>query len=256
MTDTVISTELSEEDLPRGAAAIFGPTLNAMFAPTKAFEVIAQRPVLACWPVLWVTALMVMLGAMNFEITRLVMRVGMIEAMAQRGQDVDADQIRTVIETMDRWAPVTVLGLNVFIILSVGAFAALIWMGASLMGGSTQFSRSFAVASVASVVHPLLATAFVTLVWRVDPPQIRRVADFMQSTPSLGLALLLDSVELSPAMAQVVAHVDVFNLWWMVVVVIGSERLLRLKRGAATMLAVTLWILSTALVGLWTNLGS
>ena len=57
-------------------------------------------------------------------------------------------------------------------------------------------------------------------------------------------------------MAQVVAHVDVFNLWWMVVVVIGSERLLRLKRGAATMLAVTLWILSTALVGLWTNLGS
>ncbi len=251
MTDTVDSTELG-----RGAAAVFSPTLNAIFAPTKAFEALAQRPLLACWPILWVTVLMMALGAVNLDITRQIMWVGMIEGMAQQGQKIDVEQVRTIVETMDKWAPVWATAFNLLFILAAGAFAALIWIAASMMGGSTKFSHSFAVASVASVIHPLLATAFVTLVWRLDPPEIRRTADFVQSMPSLGLSLLLDTTELSPAMAQVAARVDVFNFWWMAVVVIGGEQLLGLKRGSAMTLAIVLWGLSLVLVAFWTSLGS
>ena len=74
--------------------------------------------------------------------------------------------------------------------------------------------------------------------------------------PSLGLSLLLDTTELSPAMAQVAARVDVFNFWWMAVVVIGGEQLLGLKRGSAMTLAIVLWGLSLVLVAFWTSLGS
>ena len=106
MTDTVDSTELG-----RGAAAIFSPTLNAIFAPTKAFEALAQRPLLACWPILWVTVLMMALGAVNLDITRQIMR-GMIEGMAQQGQKIDVEQVRTIVETMDKWAPVWATAFN------------------------------------------------------------------------------------------------------------------------------------------------
>ena len=256
MTGRVDSTERSDAEPARGLTAVFGPTLNAIFAPTEAFGALAERPLLACWPLLWLTVLMMLLGVVNFEITRQIMRVEMIEAMAQQGQQIEAEQLRTMIETMDRWAPVWAVGFNLFIILAVGAFAALIWIGASIMGGPAKFSHSFSVASIGAVIHPLLATAFVTLVWRLDPPEIRRVADFVQSTPSLGLSLLLDTTELSPAMAQVLARIDVFNFWWMAVVVIGGEQLLGLKRGSAMTLAITLWGLSMALTAFWTNLGS
>ena len=252
MTDTVGSTEFPEVGPLRGVTAVIGPTLNAIFAPTKAFEALAQRPVLACWPIIWVTALMMVLGVVNFEITRQIWRVATIEAMAQRGQNINAEQIRTMLEMMDRWAPVSVFALNLSIILTVGVFAVFIWMGTSIMGGSTQFSLSFVVASIAAVIHPLLTTAFVTLVWCLDPPQIRRVADFMQSTPTLGLGLLF-SRELHPSLAQVVLRVDVFNVWWMALVVIGGERLLSLKRGSAMMLSIALWGLSMVLIGFWTS---
>ena len=254
--DSMDAPDIPAADVPRGVAAVFGPTLNAIFAPAKAFDVLAQRPVLAWWPILWVTVLMMMLGALNLDITRQIMRVGMLEGMAQQGQQIDAEQVRSMIETMDQWAPAWAVGFNLFILIAVGVFAALIWVGASIMGGSTRFSNSIAVASVGAMVHPLLATAFVSLVWRLDPPEIRRMADFVQSTPSLGIGLLFGSTELSPAMAQVVARVDVFNFWWMAIVVIGSERLLGLKRGGAMTLAVTLWALSMGLVAFWTSLSS
>lgn len=256
MTDNDGSSALSEADARRGAAAIFGPTLNAIFAPTQAFEALARRPLLACWPIFWVTVAMMLLGAANLDITRQIMRVGVIESMAQQGQQVDTEQIRTIIETMDKWAPVWAIGFNLFAVLAVVVTAGLIWIGASTMGGVPQFSHSFAVASVGSVVHPGLAIAFVTLVWRLDPPDIRRMADFIQSTPSLGLSLFVGGIELSPAMAQVVARVDVFNFWWMAVIVIGCETLLGLKRGAAMTLAIALWVLSMVLTALWTSLGS
>jgi len=256
MTDGVGSPELSEADVPRGVAAIFGPTLNAVLAPTQAFEVLGRHPLLAGWPIFWMIVVMMLLGAVNLDITRQIMRVGVVEGMAGQGQQVDAEQVRTIIDTMDKWAPAWAVGFNLFALLSVVVLAGLIWIGASTMGGVTKFSHSFAVASIGAVIHPLLATAFVTLVWRLEPPEIRRVADFVRSMPSLGLGLFTGDIELSPAMAQVVARVDVFNFWWMAVIVIGCERLLGLKRGAAMAMAIALWVLSTGLMAFWASLGS
>lgn len=241
---------------PTGAAAVFGPTVNAVLAPARAFEALDARPVLAVWPLVWTALGMVLLGIWNLEITRQIMRVAMIQGTMQRGQDMDPEQMRQMVEGMDRFAPAWAIGGNLFIMLTVLVIAVVLWMGASLLGGRTNFARSLGVASVGAVVHPLLATIFVSVMWKLDPPEIRRMEDMFESLPSLGLDLLVRGGDTSPFVRVLLTRADLFNLWWVVLVVIGAQKLLGLKRGAAIGLAGGLWLFTALLAAFWTSMGS
>lgn len=241
---------------PRGAAAVFGPTVNAIFAPGKAFEALDARPILAIWPVIWVTVALGALSFVNLEITKQFMRIGMIQGMAQQGREVDADQMRTMLEAMDTWAPVWGAALNLFLLLAIALIALLVWVGAGISGGNTRFMRSFGVASIAAVAHPLLATVFVTFMWQLNPPEVRRIEDIAAAAPTLGLGLVTAGMELSPILQQIVLRVDLFNVWWIVLVVMGAQSLLGLKRGAAIGVGFGIWLLTTLLAAFWASLGS
>lgn len=241
---------------PTGMAAVFGPTANAILAPGRAYEALDARPLLALWPLLWTTLGMVLLGLWNLEITRQIMRVAMLQGMVGQGQDPDPEQMRQMIEGMDRFAPAWAVGGNLFIILAVLVIAVLVWMGSSVLGGRTNFARSLGVTAIASVVHPLLATTFVSVMWKLDPPEIRRMEDMFESLPSLGLDLLVRGGDTSLFVRTLLARVDLFNLWWLALVAIGCERLLGLKRGAAVGLAGTIWLLSALLAAFWASMGS
>ena len=58
------------QERPSGASAIFGPTVNAIFAPAKAFETLDARPILGIWPIVWVTVAMILFGVLNLSITQ------------------------------------------------------------------------------------------------------------------------------------------------------------------------------------------
>lgn len=248
--------EIPTPEVPRGAAAVFGPTIDAVLAPARAFATLDARPMLAVWPLLWTVAGMVLLGVWNLGVTRQIMRVAMVQGMMRQGQQPDPEQLGRTLETMDRFAPAWAIGGNLFIVLAVLAIAVLIWMGASLLGGRTNFARSLGVASVAAVVHPLIATSFVSVMWKLDPPQISRMEDLFDSLPSLGLDLLVRGGETSTFVRTLLARVDLFNVWWMVLITIGGQRLLGLRKGAAAGLAVVLWALSAVLSAFWAGFGS
>lgn len=242
-------------ETPSGLAAVFGPTVNAVVAPARAFEALDARPMLTLWPLLWTTLGMMLLGIWNLGVTRQIMRVAMVQGMAQRSQQTDPEQMRQMLERMDRFAPAWAIGGNLLVIIGIVLIAALLWMGSSVLGGRTTFSRSVGVASVGGVVHPLLAMTFVSVMWKLDPPEIRRMQDMYESLPSLGLDLLVRGSDASPFVRTFLSRIDLFNLWWVALVAIGGQKLLGLKKGAAVGLAIGIWLLTAAVSAFWTTLG-
>lgn len=241
---------------PTGAAAVFGPTVNAIFAPGRAFEALDARPLLAIWPLVWTAVGMVLLAFWNLELTRQVTRVAMVQGMMERGGDANPEQMRQMIEGFDRFAPFVAIGQNLAIVLVVVIIGALFWMGASLAGGRTSFGRSLGVASVGAIIHPLLATTFVSVMWKLNPPEIRRMEDMFDALPSLGLDLLVRGGETSAFVRVLLARVDLFNAWWVVVVVLGAEKLLGLKRGAAVGLALGVWLVTSLISASFASMGA
>ncbi len=239
---------------PRGTGAIFGPTLNAVIAPEKAFSALDARPVLAIWPMIWTVVGMMGLAFWNLEITRQMMRIGAVEGMMRQGGQPDPEQLSRTIDMMDRFAPFWAVGGNLFILIMIALIAVVFWIGSSLLGGRTNFGRSLGVASVGAVIHPLLSTSFVSLMWKLDPPEIRRMRDFLESMPSLGLDMLFRNSELSLFVHTLLARVDLFNIWWVVVVSVGGQKLLGLKRGAAVGLAVTIWAATACIAAFWAGM--
>lgn len=234
---------------------VFGPTVDAVIAPGRAFDSLEDRPRRALWPLVWVLAGMVFLGLWTLDTTRQIMRAGMVEGMSRQGQQPDPEQFRGMLETMDRFAYLWAIGGSLFVVVTILFVAAALWMGAALLGGRTDFGRSFAVASVSAVIHPFLHTAFVSLVWTLEPPEIRRLEDFAAARPSLGLDLLVGGDPTS-FLQVLLSRVDLFNLWWVVVAVIGAERMLGLKRAGAVSLAVVIWLVSAVMAAAWAGFGS
>ena len=179
-----------EEEGPRGAAAIFGPTINAILAPQAAFDALLARPVLAVWPFVWVTLSAVALGVLNTDVMRQIFRISMIEGMQRGGQELDREQLRPMLEGIDKYVWIFAPAQNLFLLLFVVVVAAVFfWIAASLAGGSTRFSRAFGVAAIGAVISPLLVLGFVTLMWQMDPPVFRRMSEFAAATPTLSLSL-------------------------------------------------------------------
>jgi len=245
MNDTLAPEESYEEEGPTGAAAIFGPTLNAIFAPQAAFEALLARPVLAIWPAIWVTLSAVALGILNTDVTRQIFRISMIEGMQRRGQEIDPEQLRPMLEGIDKWIPLVAPAQNLFLLLIVVVVAVFFWIAASLAGGSTRFSRAFGVAAIGAVISPLLVVAFVTLMWQLDPPEFRRMAEFARATPTLGLGLFFADAEVSLFVRTLLGAVSVFNAWWIYVSAIGCRTLLEIKSAAAWGVPVGIWLLTT-----------
>jgi hypothetical protein len=232
-------------DGPRGAAAVFGPTVNAVMAPQAAFEALLARPVLAIWPLIWVSLGAVVMGVINSDITRQTFRIGMIEGMQRQGQELDPEQLRPMLEGIDRWAPILAPVNNLFLVVFVVLMAVFFWIASSLSGGSTRFAKAFGVAAIGAVITPLLLLGFMTMMWQIDPPEFRRIAEFTRATPTLSLALIFVGDETSVAMTTILQSVSLFNVWWIYVTSVGCRVLLEIKSGAAWGVPIVLWALMT-----------
>jgi hypothetical protein len=132
---------------------------------------------------------------------------------------------------------------NLFLVVFVVVVAALFWMASSLSGGSTSFVKAFGVAAIGSVITPLLLLGFMTLMWQIDPPEFRRIAEFQRATPNLSLALIFGGEEASTFVTTLLQSVSLFNVWWIYVTAIGCRTLLEIKSGAAWGAPIVIWLI-------------
>ena len=72
----------------RGMNAVFGPTLNAIFAPSQSFATLKEKPLQALWVVLWVMVLTAVASVLSLDVTRQFMRIGFVERLSRGDQQM------------------------------------------------------------------------------------------------------------------------------------------------------------------------
>jgi hypothetical protein len=75
-----------------------------------------------------------------------------------------------------------------------------------------------------------------------DPQSIRSFSD-----AALGAARFVDPVSTSPALMALLANVDAFNIWQLVIMAVGISVVGRVERSAGFVGAIVAWGLGVAL---------
>ncbi len=244
-------------DAPQGAAAMVGPFFNAILAPAQTFKAIDARPALAWWIVAWIAVLSTILAVINLPITRRVMVAATRAQLLASGQEVSPEQLQQMASTMSTFGTVAAYASSVFVVLMIALTALVLWVLAAIMGGKgATFARAFGVAAAAAVIRPFLYSIYVTIILNLNPPEIRRPQDASTMTPTLGLDLLLAGPDTPVWLTVIYQRIDLFNLWWMALIVIGSMAVLKLSKGQGIAAAVVLWLLGTLFAVAGAVLGS
>jgi len=231
-----------EAEGPSGMAAFVGPTINAIVAPAKCWQVLDAKPKLAIWIFVWVALVSTILGIWNLPITLQATEATMQYTMRAQGQEITPEVLSWTLWSVKLMAYV---GTPIIIFIMMLFLSLLIWLGASVMGGSGRFSRSFGLAAAGAVIHPVMYSIYASIILHMNPPEIRRPQDMAQMAPTVGLDLLFANEDTPIWLATLLTRIDLFNLWWIVLVVGGAQVLLRLKKGSAITMAVGIWALTT-----------
>jgi hypothetical protein len=218
----------------------FGRVLGVLIAPEKTFRSIAERPT---WAVPLI--LLVVLGAgvgwivgqrMDFEQT-------IRQEMADRGEKMSDDQIQKTVEMTEKfgWVFTTApAALSPVIYLLIG----LIFMVALRLAGSEiGFAQSFSVTLYAMmpwVIHGLLSLPLILRLDTIDP-----------ATMQQGGVLTSNLAALAPegsgkVLMALLASIDLFSLWTLVLLIIGFRVVGRVSTTAAAGVSITLWLLYLA----------
>lgn len=235
-----------ESEAPRGVAAVFGPFFNAILAPSQTWGALDARPALSGWIALWIAVFTTVLAVINLPITQQVMAQSMRAQMRAQAQEMSAEQLRQMTDNMMFFGSIFAYASALFLLVVIALIALLLWVLAAVMGGKgASYGRAFGVAAAAGVIHPTLYSIYASIILHLNPPEIRRIEDASTMAPTLGLDLLLAGPD-TPAWLEVLyQRIDVFNLWWALLVVGGSMAVLKLKKGPAIVAAFLIWLLFT-----------
>jgi len=231
-----------QAEAPSGAAAFLAPFFNAILAPAQTWQALDANPKLSIWIVVWIMVLSTVMAVINLPITQQIMVQSTQAAMRAQGSQLSPEQMQQQAQTMMTFGTIAAYASSLFIVVGIAIIALMLWVLAAIMGGKgASFGRSFGVASGAAVVHPLLYSVYASVIMNMNPPEIRRIQDASTVAPTLGLDLILAGPD-TPAWLEVLfQRIDLFSLWWAVLVVGGSMALLKLKKGQAITAAALIW---------------
>ncbi len=241
-----------ELEAPTGVGAIFGPFLNAILAPGEAFRALDARPRLGIWVATFVAALVAVTEVIKLPATlpaSIAMARQQIEAA---GGEVTAASLSRI-EFFSRLSAYAFTPVWVFLLI-LGT-ALVFWVIASLMGAKgATFGRAFALASAGAVIKPFLNNIYIAIVLRMNPPVIRRPQDMIQLQPSLGLDLFAPTADLPVWLTAMLKRVDLFSIWWIVVIAAGAVPLMKMSKGQGRLMAIAIWVFGTIMAVVFTSL--
>ncbi|WP_310570053.1 YIP1 family protein [Gemmatimonas sp.] len=130
------------------------------------------------------------------------------------------------------------------LLIPIGAVLTglLVWIGGKIASAKFSFGQAMLIATLASVPKVLgfIATAAQGAI--ADPQSIRSFSD-----AALGAARFVDPVSTSPALMALLANVDVFNIWQLLIIAIGISVVGRVERSAGFVGALVAWGLGVAM---------
>ena len=239
-----VSDNVQNKPTPGLLARVIGVLLS----PRETFAAIAAKPrwlgVMLVTMVMSSAAYYVILSSQDMQDAIVDQQ---ITAMEARGTTVSDDQVANI-ERFIGYLPVG-YAVGIFVLGPLfGAAIAGIVTGifSTLMGGNGTFKQVFAVMSHAGVV-PAISALFIAgmLAAGVKPIGVR--------PPGANLGVFLPMLEETSFLAVMLRSIDMFLLWWMVVLAIGLGVLYKRRTGPIATTFIGLYVVIALLIAVFTS---
>ncbi len=220
--------------------SVFEDILEVNWAPAAVFERARNNGVGMYILVLTVVSIAVVLATKgllqpyidaNFDLQ--------MAQMARKGQPMPPEAIETA-RSFGTWG---FIGTSAFLVpMSALLGVAILWLAGKVVSAPMRFGQAALIATLGSV--PRIMSFLITAVQGalVDAASIRSFYD-----ASLGPARFLDPVTTSPAVMALLASIDVFSVWQLVIYGIGVSVVARVARSTGYIAAVIQWGVTAAL---------
>jgi hypothetical protein len=223
-----------------------GRVVGALIAPGETFRSIAARPG-------WVAPMLVLVALATVSGYMVSQRIDLAQLIRHQnevtGGQLSPDQLDQRIQLMQKLQPYLALFQGLIVLPAFFLFAALLfWMGFRLMGSELGWK-----ASLGTSLHALLPLG---VLWLLSIPVIWNHGNFTPEEARSGSFLASNLAVLAPedlgkVARALLASVDLFSIWAIVLLVLGFRIVARVSRTAAVGVVLTLWLLAVALkVGL------
>ena len=239
-----VSDNVQNKPTPGLLARIVGVLLS----PRETFAAVAAKPrwlgVMLVTMVMSSAAYYVILSSQDMQDAIVDQQ---ITAMESRGNTVSDDQVANI-ERFIGYLPVG-YAVGIFVLGPLfGAAIAGIVTGifSTLMGGNGTFKQVFAVMSHAGVI-PAISALFIAgmLAAGVKPIGVR--------PPGANLGVFLPMLEETSFLAVMLRSIDMFLLWWMVVLAIGLGVLYKRRTGPIATTFIGLYVVIALLIAVFTS---
>ena len=220
--------------------SVFEDVLEVLWAPAKVFDRSRAKGVGMYILVLTAVTLVIVLATKgliqpyvdaNFDVQ--------MQQMAARGTPMPAEAVAAA----QKFAGYGFIATGVLMI-PVGAVLTglLVWIGGKVASAPFTFGQGMLIATLASVPRVLSFIATAVQGAMADPQSIRSFSD-----AALGVARFVDPVSTSPARMALLANLDVFNIWQLLIIAIGISVVGRVERSAGFVGSLVAWGLGVAL---------
>lgn len=232
MTEPYAPPEGSDASGGALATSSWGRPLGVLVSPKPTFRSIAERPT-------WLPPLLVLLAlfvaVQLLMAPRIDMEATIRDGMERRNQPVTDEQVEQYAEMQSKFfacgAVVPVIGWLIA--------ALLFWGLANAAGGELGFKRSFAV-----TLHGLMPNAVSAL---LSIPVVLGRTEIDAAEAQHGLlashAAAFAPEDAAAWLVALLARIDVFALWSLVLLVIGLRTVGKLSTAAATVVVLVVWLL-------------
>ena len=245
MTD-VASVSDSVQNKPD--PGLFARLIGVLFSPRETFAAIIARP---RWLAVMIVTLVMSSAAYYVILSSQDMQDAIVDqqvrAMESRGNVVSDQQIANI-ERFIGYLPVG-YAVGIFVLRPLfGAAIAGIVTGifTTLMGGNGTFKQVFAVMNHAGFI-PAISALFIAGMLAVGAKPIGA------RPPGANLGVFLPMLEETSFLAVLLRSIDMFLLWWMVVLAIGLGVLYKRRTGPIATTFIGLYIVIALLIATFTS---
>ncbi|HEX6094830.1 MAG TPA: Yip1 family protein [Thermoanaerobaculia bacterium] len=235
MTTTIDSTQPAQAPATKNA---FQRIAGVFFSPGETFADIARRPdilvpLLVILAIGYVTTFMVM-PHLDWD-AMIAQQAEMVKKQNPNVGDDDVARMGRITRSMG-----TVMSYLAPLLVIVGylIIALVIWGACRMMGGEGNFKQAFSTTLYAHFPRVLLGIVAAVVVMArgmVDPSTMATV---VKSSP----AFLVDMKE-QPVLFSLLGSLEIFQIWTIVLLVIGFAALTKLSRAKTAAIVVSLWVI-------------
>jgi hypothetical protein len=227
---------------------LFARLIGVLFSPKETFAAIVARP---RWLAVMIVTLVMSSAAYYVILSSQDMQDAIVDqqvrAMESRGNVVSDQQIANI-ERFIGYLPVG-YAVGIFVLGPLfGAAIAGIVTGifTTLMGGNGTFKQVFAVMNHAGFI-PAISALFIAGMLAVGAKPIGA------RPPGANLGVFLPMLEDTSFLAVLLRSIDMFLLWWMVVLAIGLGVLYKRRAGPIATTFIGLYIVIALLIATFTS---